>query len=83
MGAVPSHRFDRGEDRFRAHHHAGPPAVGLVVDGAVLAYAPRAQVVNVDVELAGGYGLAEEARAQGLVEQLREQRDDVEAHGAA
>jgi hypothetical protein len=66
--------------RLVQHHHAGSAAIGPVVDAAVrtlpeVAQGPGANLHPSFVERAAGDALGQRDR-----EQIREQRDDVEAH---
>src|SRR5690606_30065733 len=64
----------------RLHDHAGPAAVGRVVDGAVAVGGDLAQVVHVDLEQAVLDRLAQQGLSQRR-EVLGKDGDDAEVHG--
>ncbi len=80
LGGAGGRALDRRDQRVRLHHHARAAAVRRVVDGAVAIAGEVARVDEVDVEQARGARLAQQAGGQRRLEQLREQRDDGDAH---
>jgi len=59
--ALLPHRLHRRKDRFRAHDHAGPASVGLVVHAAVPSQPELPQVVHAHVDHPALYDAADEA----------------------
>ena len=66
--------------RLGLHHHAGAAAVRGVVHGAVTVVSPVAQIVHLHIEDAAIPRLADERDIE-HIEERREDRDDVDAHG--
>ncbi len=61
--------------------HAFAAAEGTVVYGAVAVVGEGAEVVRGDLDCAGGDGAAEDAVIEHAGEEVREDGEDVEAHG--
>lgn len=79
-------RQRRGEDlvegtrpHVRAHHHARATAVRGVIDAAMLAGRPLAQIVRLQLHKPGILRLTHEGQAKGR-EIVRENRDEIETH---
>ena len=72
------HGFDRLEDRLGPHHHAGSPTERRIVDRAVHVGGLLPDVVAAQVEQALTTGLAEQALRAEVVDESREQREDVD-----
>ena len=71
--------FDRGEQRLGTHHHAGPAAEGLVVDGAMAIGRGVTRIVQPHVEQTNLRGAPDERHAQRRVEVLAKDREHVDA----
>ena len=79
-GAPRRHQgVERRGDRLGSQHHAGAAAVRIVIDAAVAPQAPAAQVVSVDLRRTRCQGASWDALGERSREQLREERDDVDA----
>ena len=81
QGAGRLGRLHRVEDRLRQQDHAGAAAERRVVDRPVHVRGELPQIVDPDVDNPALARLAEEASGQGGLEQPREDREDVDAHG--
>src|SRR5215218_7055414 len=82
LAAGPLDRVECLTPRLRSHHHAGPSAVGRVVDRPVPVVGEVAQIVYRDVEQSLLAGLADQGESQ-RVQVAREDRDDVDPHQAS
>jgi hypothetical protein len=74
-----SGRFDRIEDRLGLHHHAGATTERAVVDRAVNVRCLFPNVVGPQVEQSALLCLPEQALSAEVVDELGEQREDVDA----
>ena len=78
--SILSERLDRGIQGFRAENHARSPAIRVVVNRPMAPQAMLPQVVNGHGQEPVLHGPANDACLQGRVEQLGEERDDIDAH---
>ena len=83
LGAGGADRREGALERLDQQHHPRAAAVGSVVDARMRRIAEVAQRPEVDVDAARLEGAPGDAVDEVRREQLRKQRDDVDAHGAA
>ncbi len=83
-GARPlsaKHRVDGLEQGLRLEEHPGTTAVAVVINRMVAVLGVVSEVVNAQVQLAIVHGAADHAVAEGAVEHVGEQGEDVDLHG--
>ncbi len=71
--------LDGSEERFGFEDHAFSATEGTVVHGAMFVFGPGAEVVEVDGGFAGVEGALEDSEAEGAIEELGKDGDDIEA----
>ena len=74
--------LDGAENRVRLEHHARAAAVRRVVHGVVRPFGPVSQIVQLDIDDALRRGARHDARVERATEHLREEGNDIDAHGA-
>ncbi|EEF93666.1 hypothetical protein CATMIT_01702, partial [Catenibacterium mitsuokai DSM 15897] len=75
-------RGDGRAQRIDQHHHARAAAERTLVDAAVIAFGVIARIPAVHRQQPTLAGAADHAERRALRDELGEQADDVDAHGA-
>jgi hypothetical protein len=74
-------RFDGLEKRFGLEDHAFAAAEGTIINGAMAILGEFAEILDVNLDETRFSGAAEDAVVQRANEELRKNRDEIEAHG--
>lgn len=72
--------LDGGKERLGLHDHAGATAERGVIDGVVFVRGPVAELVDGDLDQAGGLGALEDRFVERTFEHRGEEGEHVEAH---
>ena len=75
-----AHRRQAAAQRLHQHDHARPAAEAAVIDLAVIALGVVARIPAMQLQQPALAGAAGDAEAGALVDELRKQADDVDAH---